>query len=268
MATKATVPHHGVHVRAKRLLKIPAEPSPELRIPRAAQTRVISMSGIRLGSGKSARAFKEIICDDVSEFESYMPSHAVGLSQVRSPAIVMHVWVIPIRRSSAQAPAPGTARTIPGRMRSWHQPAHHANAHQDDHDDDDGQYQLHRDFVWTSVGHWSSSPLIPRLKPPWATRSAALAFPVRRSSARHRNDRGMHRRWRYPGNRSEYRTARPRVGSGRAGLRLLRRKPRHSRLRCARALRCARFGFHGFLSERKFSIHKVPLETYMSKLWV
>jgi hypothetical protein len=34
-----------------------------------------------------------------------------------------------------------------------------------------------------------SSPL----KPPWATRSAALAFPVRRSSARHRNDRGMHR---------------------------------------------------------------------------
>src|SRR5262249_36369097 len=28
------------------------------------------------------------------------------------------------------------------------------------------------------------------------------------------------------------------------------------------------FGFHGFASERKFSIHKVPLETYMSKLCV
>jgi hypothetical protein len=28
------------------------------------------------------------------------------------------------------------------------------------------------------------------------------------------------------------------------------------------------FGSHGFLSERKFSIHKVPLETYMSKLCV
>jgi hypothetical protein len=27
--------------------------------------------------GKSARAFKGIICDDISEFESYMPSHAV-----------------------------------------------------------------------------------------------------------------------------------------------------------------------------------------------
>jgi hypothetical protein len=34
------------------VLKIPAEPSPELRIPgAAAQTRVVSMAGIRLGSG-------------------------------------------------------------------------------------------------------------------------------------------------------------------------------------------------------------------------
>jgi hypothetical protein len=42
------------------------------------------VAGIRLGSGESARAFKGIICDDISEFESYMPSHAVGLPQVRS----------------------------------------------------------------------------------------------------------------------------------------------------------------------------------------
>jgi hypothetical protein len=68
------------NVRAERLLKIPAEPSPELRIPgAAAQTRVVSMAGIRLGSWESARAFKGIICDDISEFESHMPSHAVGL---------------------------------------------------------------------------------------------------------------------------------------------------------------------------------------------
>ena len=67
------------NVGAERLLKIPAEPSPELRIPgAAAQTRVVSRAGIRLGSWESARAFKGIICDDVSEFESYMPSHAVG----------------------------------------------------------------------------------------------------------------------------------------------------------------------------------------------
>jgi hypothetical protein len=32
-----------------------------------------------------ATFFKGIICADVSEFESYMPSQAVGLSQVRSP---------------------------------------------------------------------------------------------------------------------------------------------------------------------------------------
>jgi hypothetical protein len=63
------------------LLKIPAEPSPELRIPgAAAQTRVVSLAAIRLGSWESARAFKGIICDDISEFESHMPSHAVGLS--------------------------------------------------------------------------------------------------------------------------------------------------------------------------------------------
>src|SRR5215467_2130448 len=68
------------NARAERLLKIPAEPSPELRIPgAAAQTRVVSMAGIRLGSWESARAFKGIICDDISEFESHMPSQAVGL---------------------------------------------------------------------------------------------------------------------------------------------------------------------------------------------
>src|SRR5262245_17264824 len=121
------------NVRAERLLKIPAEPSPELRIPgAAAQTRVVSMAGIRLGSWESARArlvspaqaslprswptpelripnaaaqtrivskarirldsrksvrsFKGIICVDISEFESYMPSHAV-----RSPSAKMRV---------------------------------------------------------------------------------------------------------------------------------------------------------------------------------
>ncbi len=36
------------------------------------------MAAIRLGSWESARAFKGIICDDISEFESHMPSHAVG----------------------------------------------------------------------------------------------------------------------------------------------------------------------------------------------
>ena len=66
------------NVRAERLLKIPAEPSPELRIPgAAAQMRVVSVAGIRLDPPKSTRLFKGIICDDISEFESHMPSHAV-----------------------------------------------------------------------------------------------------------------------------------------------------------------------------------------------
>src|SRR2546427_2966012 len=56
-------------------------PTPELRIPNAAaQTRIVSKARIRLDSGKSVRSFKGIICVDISEFESYMPSHAVGLS--------------------------------------------------------------------------------------------------------------------------------------------------------------------------------------------
>ena len=51
----------------------------ELRIPGiAAQTRMVSLARIRLVSRKSPRIFKRIICDDVSEFESHMPSHAVG----------------------------------------------------------------------------------------------------------------------------------------------------------------------------------------------
>src|SRR5262252_6432237 len=63
---------------AERLLKIPAEPSPELRISgTAAQTRVVSRAGIRLDPPKSTRLFKGIICDDISEFESHMPSQPV-----------------------------------------------------------------------------------------------------------------------------------------------------------------------------------------------
>ena len=47
----------------------------------AAQTRMVSVARIRLVSRKSTRLFKGIICDDISEFESYMPSQAVGSLQ-------------------------------------------------------------------------------------------------------------------------------------------------------------------------------------------
>jgi hypothetical protein len=79
------------NVCAERLLKIPAEPSPELRIPAAtAQTRVVSMAGIRFGSWESARAFKGIICDDISEFESF--SIGAGWCQALSDCSVDLMW--------------------------------------------------------------------------------------------------------------------------------------------------------------------------------
>src|SRR5262249_10206750 len=59
-------------------------PTPELRIPNAAaQTRIVSKARIRLDSRKSVRSFKGIICVDISEFESYMPSQPV-----RSPPLL------------------------------------------------------------------------------------------------------------------------------------------------------------------------------------
>jgi hypothetical protein len=41
------------------------------------KTRIVSVAAIRLDSWKSVRPFKRIICDDISEFESYMASQAV-----------------------------------------------------------------------------------------------------------------------------------------------------------------------------------------------
>ena len=47
-----------------------------------AQRRIVSKARIRLDSRKSVRSFKATICVDISEFESCMPSHAVGLHAV------------------------------------------------------------------------------------------------------------------------------------------------------------------------------------------
>jgi hypothetical protein len=43
----------------------------------AAQTRIVSAAGIRLDHRKSVRPFKGRFCNNISEFESYMPSQAV-----------------------------------------------------------------------------------------------------------------------------------------------------------------------------------------------
>jgi hypothetical protein len=44
----------------------------------AARTRIVSKARIRRDQRKSVRPFKGIFCDDISEFESSHPSHAVG----------------------------------------------------------------------------------------------------------------------------------------------------------------------------------------------
>jgi hypothetical protein len=57
----------------------------------AAQTRMVSVTRIRLDFWESERPFKGIICDDISEFESYHLSHAVrslsGGRGVRKPRV-------------------------------------------------------------------------------------------------------------------------------------------------------------------------------------
>src|SRR5437660_12311558 len=87
MAGSATAPHpHNMRLRVRyQIGNSPANmpcllrgTRPELRILNAAvQTRIVSVARIRFDFQKSARRFKGIICDDISEFESYMPSHAV-----------------------------------------------------------------------------------------------------------------------------------------------------------------------------------------------
>jgi hypothetical protein len=60
--------------RCRRTLAIARAAPPTV----AARTRIASAAGIRLNHRKSLRPFKGIFCHDISEFESYMPSHAVG----------------------------------------------------------------------------------------------------------------------------------------------------------------------------------------------
>jgi len=59
----------------------------------AAQTRIVSAAGIRLDHRKSVRPFKGRFCNNISEFESDMPSHAVGslwrVYPVHAPATKM-----------------------------------------------------------------------------------------------------------------------------------------------------------------------------------
>jgi hypothetical protein len=93
---------------------IPAEPG-RAACPKHRSSNANGLCGQkRLDPRKSCATFKGIFCYDISESESYMPSHAVVLSQVRSPAIVMHPLVyrpntMPVWPGSSLFSAPSTA---------------------------------------------------------------------------------------------------------------------------------------------------------------
>src|SRR6266508_4010511 len=72
-------------LRRTTLAEDPGHTRPERHFPGgAAQTRIVSAARIRLDPRKSVRPFKGIICGDISEFESFMASHAVrSLSDIR-----------------------------------------------------------------------------------------------------------------------------------------------------------------------------------------
>ena len=73
------------NVAHNALAEDPGHTRPERHFPSgAAQTRIVSAARIRLDPRKSVRPFKGIICGDISEFESFMASHAVrSLSDIR-----------------------------------------------------------------------------------------------------------------------------------------------------------------------------------------
>jgi hypothetical protein len=74
----------------------------------AAQTRTVSVAGIRLDPHRSMRSFKGIICDDVSEFESYMPSQPVQSLWDISP--LAQICDIPASYHDNRAPQHRVAR--------------------------------------------------------------------------------------------------------------------------------------------------------------
>jgi hypothetical protein len=69
-----------------------------LECPYACGEAKISMARIRVDSRKSVRPFKGIICDDVSEFESHMPSQPVRSPPLLAGGPPKSAQIGPIRR--------------------------------------------------------------------------------------------------------------------------------------------------------------------------
>src|SRR5262245_56197458 len=85
----------------------------------AAQTRIVSVDRIRLDPWKSVRPFKGIFCHDISEFESYMPSHAVRsppakMCDLRCPSCLQNMA---FERKNANGQVHCISALVPGRLR-------------------------------------------------------------------------------------------------------------------------------------------------------
>jgi hypothetical protein len=108
--------------RRRMMANVRAEqPSAELLIPgSAAQPRIVSKAKIRLNSRKYVRSFKGIICADISEFESYMPRHAVEITaqitRIRSRAARIDIRTTLLQRVASETRA-GEGRRLDGRFR-------------------------------------------------------------------------------------------------------------------------------------------------------
>ena len=100
--------HLGIGRKARQSLPGPRHPAEIRHWARAAyrqcadQMRIVSVARIRLDSHKSMRAFKAIICVDISEFESF--SIGAGWCQALSDCSVNLMWDVTRRvRASLRA---------------------------------------------------------------------------------------------------------------------------------------------------------------------
>jgi hypothetical protein len=73
----SATPHDG-QCSCRTLAEDPSRSQPRAAFPRRCSSNASGLHGRNSArTGESLRAFKGIICDDISEFESHMPSHAV-----------------------------------------------------------------------------------------------------------------------------------------------------------------------------------------------
>jgi hypothetical protein len=105
----SATPHDGQR-RCRTLLKIPAESSPELLIPgAAAQTRVVSLAGIRLGSWESARARL------VSPAQASLP-RSWPTPELRIPNAAAQTRIVSKARIRLDSGKAGNLRILPDRI--------------------------------------------------------------------------------------------------------------------------------------------------------